>query len=322
MPGYIYLLMMADGVYKVGRTEQEYGTQLKRLRAYPADSVIVSVQKVRDGVVVEREVIRRCRVAFGDHPRGREYFTGPEKELIKIIYECSDFVPLTPPPPPVKNPQLFQTKEIVLNCPKCNKVFTHPKYLSKAKDHLEIHLNRKNACDGTTGTFIFESKNKRDSVSSINDLDLTGLVESLDDELQFCHVIGHIFKVLNDRNCFAVWPNKGVNEVFYKDIDSPMCSPPTHFILKFWNCVMVKQVKPLLADRWPRYTDYIEWLIENTGHPLKEYSSNAPERSMLNFFTRTEVYKIMKSEIIDHLKPVTENASLTCETPTENSPKV
>ena len=304
---YIYLIMMADGVYKVGRTEQEYGTHLKRLKAYPADSVIVAIQKVWDGVVVEREVLRRCRVAFGDHPRGREYFIGPEKELVKIIYECIDFVPPPPPAPAVKNPQSVPTKEIVFNCPKCNKVFAHPKYPSKAKDHLEAHMNRKNACDGSTGTFIFERKKTRDSVSNIDDLVLTGLVESLDNELQFCHVAGHIFKVLNDRNCFAVWPNKGINEIFYKYMDMPMYSPPSRFMLEFWNCVMIDQVKPLLEDRWPRYTYYIEWLIEKSGHPLKEYSSNAPEKYMLNFFMNTEVYKTMKSEIIDQLKSVPRN---------------
>jgi hypothetical protein len=31
MPGYIYLIMMADGVYKVGRTQQDYGLRLSRL---------------------------------------------------------------------------------------------------------------------------------------------------------------------------------------------------------------------------------------------------------------------------------------------------
>ena len=37
--------MMADGVYKVGRTSQDYGTHLKRLKAYPGDSVISMVLK-------------------------------------------------------------------------------------------------------------------------------------------------------------------------------------------------------------------------------------------------------------------------------------
>lgn len=107
MPGYIYLIMMADGVFKVGRTQQEYGNSLKRLKAYPGDSVITMVMKVRDEVVVEKEVLRRCRLAFGVHPRGLEYFRGPEDEFMKIIYECRKFTPhpaAVPPPPPPPPP--------------------------------------------------------------------------------------------------------------------------------------------------------------------------------------------------------------------------
>ena len=84
---------MADGVYKVGRTQQDYGTHIKRLKDYPGDSIITMVLKVHDDVVVEREVLRRCRLAFGVHPRGLEYFRGPEDEFMKIIYECKNFKP-------------------------------------------------------------------------------------------------------------------------------------------------------------------------------------------------------------------------------------
>jgi len=104
MPGYIYLIMMADGVYKVGRTQQDYGTHIKRLRAYPGDSIISMVMKVHDDVVVEREVLRRCRLAFGSHPRGLEYFKGPEEEFMKIIYECMNFRAPAPKPLPVPKP--------------------------------------------------------------------------------------------------------------------------------------------------------------------------------------------------------------------------
>jgi hypothetical protein len=99
MPGYIYMIMMADGVYKVGRTQQDYGNHLKRLKSYPGDSVIAMVLKVHNDVVVEKEVLRRCRLAFGIHPRGLEYFRGPEEEFMKIIYECRNF---SAPPPPVQ----------------------------------------------------------------------------------------------------------------------------------------------------------------------------------------------------------------------------
>ena len=118
MPGYIYLIMMADGVYKVGRTSQDYGTHIKRLKSYPGDSIIAMVLKVHDDVVVEKEVLRRCRLAFGVHPRGLEYFKGPEDEFMQIIYECKNFgapapkAPPVPKPPPVpkapKAPQPYQ----------------------------------------------------------------------------------------------------------------------------------------------------------------------------------------------------------------------
>jgi hypothetical protein len=313
MPGYIYMIMMADGVYKVGRTNQEYGTHLKRLKAYPGDSVIVAVQKVWDDVVVEKEVLRRCREAFGGHPRGQEYFTGPEREFVKIIHECIDFVPPPsppvrppppppPPPPPVKKSQSVPCDPIVFNCPKCQKVFTHPKYMSKAKDHLDSHLNRKNACDGSTGVFKFERKKTRDAVPSIDTLDLTGIVESLYDTLQFCDVASHIFKVLNDRNCFAIWPNITIYEIYYMDEDVPKYATPGNFMMQFWNRVMIDQVKPLLIKQWPRYNDYAEWVAEKCCHGLKNYDST--EGAMFNFFMRSEVYRGLKSAITVYLKSI------------------
>jgi hypothetical protein len=108
MPGYIYLIMMADGVYKVGRTQQDYGTHIKRLKDYPGDSVIAMILKIHDDVVVEKEVLRRCRLAFGVHPRGLEYFKGPEDEFMKIIYECKNFTPLLKVPEAPKPPRPYQ----------------------------------------------------------------------------------------------------------------------------------------------------------------------------------------------------------------------
>jgi hypothetical protein len=87
MPGYIYLIQMADGVYKVGRTQQEYGTHLKRLKSYPADSSIVYTRKVQGDVVcIEHRIIETFRKKFGKHPRGNEYFIGRESEMIDIIH--------------------------------------------------------------------------------------------------------------------------------------------------------------------------------------------------------------------------------------------
>ena len=96
MPGYIYLIMMADGVYKVGRTEQEYGTHLKRLKSYPADSQIVFVRKTQDAAVnVESDILEMFKNEFGKHPRGKEYFTGDENRMIELINQATNMKPAT-----------------------------------------------------------------------------------------------------------------------------------------------------------------------------------------------------------------------------------
>ena len=81
---------MADGVYKVGRTQQDYGTHLKRLKSYPADSVIVYVRKVDNEQDIERVILAMFVQKFGKHPRGSEYFIGDEKEMIRIIDSVLD----------------------------------------------------------------------------------------------------------------------------------------------------------------------------------------------------------------------------------------
>ena len=192
-----------------------------------------------------------------------------------------------------------------ISCPKCQKTFTHPKYPSKAKEHLEAHLNRKNACDGSTGPFKFERKKTRDAVPSIDALDLTGLVESLDNKLQFCHVASHVFKVLNDRNCFAVWPNTKMYEIYFMDGDVPRYATPAIFMIEFWNRVLVKQVKPVLEKHWPKYYDYTIWVTDKSWHGLNKYTS--AQVAMINTFMRTEVYTSMKSAITGHLKSVPRN---------------
>lgn len=193
-----------------------------------------------------------------------------------------------------------------INCPKCHKTFTHPKYPSKAKEHLEAHLKRKNACDDSTGPFKFERKKTRDSIPSIDALDLTGIVESLEEnKVQMCHVTSHIFKVLNDRNCFAVWPNTKMYEIYFVDGDVPRYATPTIFMIEFWNRVLVKQVKPLLNEQWARYNEYIKWVTDRSCYSLNKY--NSTEVVMINLFMRTEVYTGMKSAITGHLKTVPRN---------------
>ena len=86
MPGYIYLIMMADGVYKVGRTTQDYGNHLKRLKSYPADSQIAYVRRTNGDVVqLEKDIIAKFRDEFGTHPRGREYFVGNDTRMMQVI---------------------------------------------------------------------------------------------------------------------------------------------------------------------------------------------------------------------------------------------
>jgi len=194
---------------------------------------------------------------------------------------------------------------VSISCPKCQKVFTHPKYQSKAQEHLDAHLNRKNACDGSTGPFKFERTKTRNSVPDIDKLDLTGLVESLEGNIRFKFVASHIFKVLNDRNGFAVWPNVKLYEICYMDEGVPVCATPGNFMLEFWNRVMVKQVAPILQKNWDRFMKYSEWLTGpagSTGYGLAEYNLN--EVSIVNSFLRSETYTSMKSAITGHLKTV------------------
>ena len=99
----------------------------------------------------------------------------------------------------------------------------HPKYLSKAQEHLDRHLARKNPCNGSETKFVFERK-KTANVPSIDSLDMSGLIESLDENIRYIHVISHIFKYLNDKNQFAVWPNIKHNEVYYMNGNTSACT--------------------------------------------------------------------------------------------------
>jgi len=102
MPGYIYLLRMADDVYKVGRTFQEFNPRLRRFEAYPCDSELVMVIKCPEDrhVAFERMIIQEFRARYGFHRRGSEYFQGDESQMIQtIINVCTKPTELPPPPP-------------------------------------------------------------------------------------------------------------------------------------------------------------------------------------------------------------------------------
>jgi hypothetical protein len=93
---YIYLIMMADGVYKVGRTEQDFGLDLKRFKSYPRDSTVVFVRMCSEFDVIryEAQILKKFREEFGKHPRGAEYFIkGPEGPMIRMINEIMDVEP-------------------------------------------------------------------------------------------------------------------------------------------------------------------------------------------------------------------------------------
>lgn len=181
-----------------------------------------------------------------------------------------------------------------INCPKCQKVFTHPKYLSKAKAHLDRHLARKNPCDGSVTEYVFERR-RTGTATNIETLDLTGLVEALDGNIRFCHVTSFVFRFLNDLNKFAVVPNVKVNEVYYVTGGRLMCTRLADFVIEFWHKVMVAQVNPWLQARWPRFGEWRAWL---TTH----YVFTNMNVAHINLFLVSDVYKQMKSAIRGHLK--------------------
>lgn len=183
-----------------------------------------------------------------------------------------------------------------INCPKCQKVFTHPKYLSKAKEHLERHLTRKNPCDGSITEYVYERR-RTGRTPNIETLDLSGLVEALDGNIRFIHVTSFIFMFLNDLNKFAVVPNVKVNEVYYTSEGRLTCIKLAEFVIEFWHKVMVAQVTPLLQAKWSRFGEWRAWLSTH-------YVFTNMTVAHVNLFLASEVYKQMKSAIRGHLKAV------------------
>ena len=183
-----------------------------------------------------------------------------------------------------------------INCPKCQRAFTHAKYLSKAKEHLERHLGRKNPCDGSVDEYVYERR-RTGTAPNIETLDLTGLGEALDGNIRFCHVTSFVFRFLNDLNKFAVVPNVKVNEVYYVTGGKLMCTRLADFVIEFWHKVMVAQVAPLLQAHWTRFAEWHAWL---TTH----YVFTNMNLMQINIFLASDVYKQMKSAIRGHLKAV------------------
>jgi hypothetical protein len=114
-------------------------------------------------------------------------------------------------------------------------VFTHAKYMSKAKEHLARHLARQNPCDGSVAEYVYKRR-VTGTVPNIETLDLTGLVEALDGNIRFIHVTSFVFRFLNDLNTFAVVPNVKVNEVYFVTDDGAlMCTRLAEFVIEFWH---------------------------------------------------------------------------------------
>ena len=88
---------MADDVYKVGRTHQDHGLSLKRLKMYPGDSHIICIYKTieKAEIKIEREILDIFKNEFGKHPRGSEYFQGDEDRMIEIIHRSISIPPKT-----------------------------------------------------------------------------------------------------------------------------------------------------------------------------------------------------------------------------------
>ena len=95
MVAYIYLVQMADGVHKAGRTEQDFGLDLKRFKSYPRDATVLFIRTCSELDVqrYETKILKNFRTKFGKHPRGSEYFQGDERYMIRTINDIMNSDP-------------------------------------------------------------------------------------------------------------------------------------------------------------------------------------------------------------------------------------
>ena len=84
--------MMADGVYKTGKTKQERLNRINRLGQYPGDITVILVRKcpIENVDEIERLILSYFVKEFTKHQRGNEYFTGNENDMIKVINAIID----------------------------------------------------------------------------------------------------------------------------------------------------------------------------------------------------------------------------------------
>ena len=81
---YIYLVKLENGVYKIGRTEQEAGNSIKRLKSYPYCTIVFVINvQVDRATYIESELIALFNTHF-ECVQGKEYFRGDGNEIKKI----------------------------------------------------------------------------------------------------------------------------------------------------------------------------------------------------------------------------------------------
>ena len=189
---------------------------------------------------------------------------------------------------------------VMINCPKCQKVFTHDRYLSKAREKLNSHLNRKNACD--SDTYVIEKKPTR-VIPCLEELDVSGVIECLDQNIRYCHVASKIFKYVMDLNQFAVWPNTKVDEVWFREGDMTLVSSPGVFLIHYWNIVFQNRIVPILEKEWPQFAKYK--IDVQQGQGRWDFIRNETYHvGMMNAFMKSDTYKDLKAAVCGHLKQV------------------
>jgi hypothetical protein len=189
---------------------------------------------------------------------------------------------------------------VMISCPKCQKQFTHPNYLSKAKEKLDSHLARKNPCD--SGTYVIEKK-VTGIVPALEDLDITGVTECLDPNIRYCHVASRIFKHVMDLNKFATWPNTKLDEVWFREGGMTLVASPGAFLMHYWSIVFQGRIVPVLEREWPQYTKYKLEVQQGQGH-WDFIRSETYRAGIMNAFMKSELYRDLKSAVCGHLKQV------------------
>lgn len=188
----------------------------------------------------------------------------------------------------------------MIKCEKCGKEFSDPLYMSKAKYRLKVHQDeRKNAC--TADTYVVERK-VTFVPPDIESLNLDGLVESLNKHIRRGKVLSFLFSVLNEKNKFAVWPNKNRCEVVFRTEGQAKWVTSGQFMLIFWHEVLQKQVVPLLKKEWAGYDEFYKYTKVRTQWEFLE--TPRFHVGMVNAFLRSELYKDLKSAVMSHLKNV------------------